>query len=53
MGSGLPSTQVTTSYKGDVMGCEVDFDEQKVLFYKNNQLVTHITFISLHCIPHH
>ena len=39
LGSGWPSTRVAKYFKGDVVACELDFDEVKAKFYKNNELV--------------
>ena len=39
LGSGWPSTRVAKCYKGDVMVCELDFEQVRVKFYRNDQLV--------------
>ncbi|XP_076445934.1 uncharacterized protein LOC143283637 [Babylonia areolata] len=39
VGSGWPATRKVHCHHGDIMACELDLDESKVKFYKNNELV--------------
>ncbi|XP_070196653.1 uncharacterized protein [Littorina saxatilis] len=39
IGAGWATKKVAKCYKGDVMACELDFTEQKINFFKNDELV--------------